>query len=1401
MQVVRVQTAVPDRISDPVINLTDVWSHTDFYWGAPHPIRNEHSMIPSRPFRRNGAFVALCLFLAACSSTKDAVTGPRDRPDIAFSAPSINVAAAANGGTVVASSSHPSGVFPTSGAINGDRLGLNWGNGGGWNDGTADQWPDWMEVTFAGTQTIGEVDVFTGQSNYAAPVTPTLSLTTTQGLIDFRIETWNGSAWVVVPNGTISGSNRVWTQLTFAPITTTKIRLWITNAASSWSRVTEIEAWTVAGSTVPGAFGKTAPAAAATPSPTGVSLSWAASTDATSYEYCIDTTNNALCDASWVSTTALSATLGTLTPGTSYFWQVRARNATGTTDADGGLWWSFTPTSGTAGVNVAAAARGATVIASSSHPSGLFPTSGAINGDRLGLNWGSGGGWNDGTSDQWPDWMEVTFAGSQTIGEVDVFTGQNNYAAPVTPTLSLTTTQGLIDFRIETWNGSAWVVVPNGTITGSNKVWTQLTFAPITTTKIRLWITNSASSWSRVTEIEAWTVSGGSTPAPGAFVKIAPTAAATPSPTGVSLSWAASSDATSYEYCIDTINNALCDASWVSTTSLSASLGTLAAGTSYFWQVRARNATGTTDANAATWWSFTATSVATRANVAAAANGGSVVASSSHPSGSFPATGAINGDRLGLNWGNGGGWNDGTSNQWPDWMEVTFAGSQTIGEVDVFTGQTNYAAPVTPTLSLTTTQGLIDFQIEAWNGSAWVIVPNGAITGSNKVWTQITFAPVTTTKIRLWITNAASSWSRVTELEAWTVATGTVPTALVKTAPVSGSSTASSSATLAWSGGSGATSFEYCVDTTNNNTCDTSWVSTTALSATVNTLVQNTTYYWQARARNATGVTDADGGTWSSFTTVGLNIAVSNVYVTQATQRPDGTVSLVANRNALLRVFVTANGANSLRPDVRVRIYDGTTLLQTVVIPAPETSVRTATSEGVLTSTWNTIIPAANVRPSLRVLADVDPSLLIPEADRTDNIFPRSGTSALVSVMTVPTFTVRFVPITVADVTGVVSEANKESFLTSTRLYLPINTIVSDVRAPFTSSAPALQSNNANSAWGTVLSELNALRVTDGALSTQHYYGVVKTSYNSGVAGIGYVPGRSALGWDYLPSGNEVAAHEWGHNFSRPHTPCGVSGDANYPYTGGVIGMYGWNATTNALVAPTATDFMGYCGNVWTSDWTWSKVMTYRQASNMQAMAFAEAHAPAEGLLVWGRVVDGRVMLEPSFRVTAMITPQPTMASHHVQLMDATGATLLDAPINAELVDHTDAQEERQFAVVLPWSESLEQSLARVRVSDVRQPLASAERVTVGVSAPSAGSAAVGRMQASLPEPQSQVTIVDGARARVRWDTRAYPLAMVRDAATGEVMGFVRRADQMVTTNGRRIDVVYSDGVRSVVRR
>ena len=98
----------------------------------------------------------------------------------------------------------------------------------------------------------------------------------------------------------------------------------------------------------PGAFNKTTPLDGAVNRPlNALTLSWSSSVAALGYEYCYDTTNDNACVA-WTSAGLnTSATIGGLSPLMPYYWQVRAQNLSGTTDANAGAWWRFTTGNGT----------------------------------------------------------------------------------------------------------------------------------------------------------------------------------------------------------------------------------------------------------------------------------------------------------------------------------------------------------------------------------------------------------------------------------------------------------------------------------------------------------------------------------------------------------------------------------------------------------------------------------------------------------------------------------------------------------------------------------------------------------------------------------------------------------------------------------------------------------------------------------------------------------------------------------------------------------------------------------------------------------------------------------------------------------------------------------------------
>jgi hypothetical protein len=98
------------------------------------------------------------------------------------------------------------------------------------------------------------------------------------------------------------------------------------------------------------------------------------------------------------------------------------------------------------------------------------------------------------------------------------------------------------------------------------------------------------------------------------------------------------------------------------------------------------------------------------------------------------------------------------------------------------------------------------------------------------------------------------------------------PGAFSRTAPGDGATGQSMNPTLSWSASSGAASYEYCIDTTNDSACS-GWTSTgTTTSVGLTGLSPATLHYWHVRAIDGLGVTYADGSAaafWS-FTTAAL---------------------------------------------------------------------------------------------------------------------------------------------------------------------------------------------------------------------------------------------------------------------------------------------------------------------------------------------------------------------------------------------------------------------------------------------------------------------------------------------------------------------------------------------------
>jgi hypothetical protein len=474
--------------------------------------------------------------------------------------------------------------------------------------------------------------------------------------------------------------------------------------------------------------------------------------------------------------------------------------------------------------NVALSSEGAVATASSSFGSG-FPVAAVNNNERRGANWGSGGGWADGTIDSYPDWVQIAFNGRKSIDRVAVYTLQDNYTSPVEPGNTLTFSQyGVTDFVVEGWTGSSWTTL--GTVSGNNLVKRTVTFAPFVTDRIRVQVTNARAAVARITEIEAWgvpaergtnvalasngaTATASSSYGPGFPVRAVidneragrnwtagggwadATIDAYPDWAQVSFSGMKSIDRVvvytlqdnytapvepddtmtfSAYGIVDFTVQGWDGSSWVV-------LGTVSGNDRVKRTVTF--AAFTTDrirvvvANARTYLSRITEIEAWGVPIASPMDSlgkfplFQVTASSTFGSG-FPVRAMTDGDRRGVNWGAGGGWADATVDNYPDYVTFTFGNFYYVDRVVLYTVQDDYANPVEPGDDLTFHDyGVTDFSIERYNVGFGFWHEVARVTGNNRVKRVVELPSISSRDLRIVINNARGGLSRITEIEVY----------------------------------------------------------------------------------------------------------------------------------------------------------------------------------------------------------------------------------------------------------------------------------------------------------------------------------------------------------------------------------------------------------------------------------------------------------------------------------------------------------------------------------------------------------------------------------------------------------------------------------------------------------
>ncbi|HEY4219580.1 MAG TPA: Ig-like domain-containing protein [Gemmatimonadaceae bacterium] len=606
------------------------------------------------------------------------------------------------------------------------------------------------------------------------------------------------------------------------------------------------------------------------------------------------------------------------------------------------------------------------------------------------------------------------------------------------------------------------------------------------------------------------------------------------------------------------------------------------------------------------------------------------------------------------------------------------------------------------------------------------------------------------------------------------------------------------------------------------------WSTSDATKATVtNGLVTG------VAAGTATITVTSEGITGTAAVTVTAvpdrDFAITGVNFTQGVQDSTGSIPIVLGGNAMVaNIMLSGAPASTTSMQVVLRLYNSggalvrtdTAVTQSALGAAPDYA---APSVQVL-------VPASAIQSGLRWQVVRDPRGVVPDNDASNDVFPRTGTTAL-STVAVPALNVRFVPIVIAansNSTPPLTSGQLTAYLRATRSLHPLGAINAHVGEAFTTSAnfgTAPRGGDA-SFWTKLISELDVARIADPTESTSNWYGVVAPpdSFNYAIyGGFSYIPTSGSdvgpdtrtsasveINWFSEPSqARDDVAHELAHTFGRSHAPCGPAGaplDASYPVPGGLLDyvgfdVYSWanGLATSAVAIPTTTgDVMGYCFPDWESVYTYKAVMAFRQpvvlASRVPPAA-AVTSGRTRVLLIRGTIELGKsITVSPVFAMDARAALPSRDGEYRVDGLDAAGRTLFSYSLTPAVIDH--APNTRHFALAVPVSADVESQVDRVRVvgpegeADAPRAVAS-QRFGASVN----GSAGAART-ASVPARVSVARVAGGQLVSASCVDAGARGVIAIDASTGTVVGVSDDASvRVMMASGRQLTMLCSDGV------
>ena len=434
-------------------------------------------------------------------------------------------------------------------------------------------------------------------------------------------------------------------------------------------------------------------------------------------------------------------------------------------------------------------------------------------------------------------------------------------------------------------------------------------------------------------------------------------------------------------------------------------------------------------------------------------------------------------------------------------------------------------------------------------------------------------------------------------------------------------------------------------------------------------------------------------------------VSMPMVYLTQSVQNPSGSVRLVANRDALLRAFVTSEHPGGFFEPEVLAVFTGPEgdEVHRVAMIRHANQFPTEADEGDLELSYNAVIPGEIIVPGVKMVVEVDPEGTVPFTAGSETRFPSQG-SAPLNVVVAPPMQLTLVPvITSAEpdtsvlrwVRGISADSPQLELL---KHAFPFAEFSVSAREPYYTS---LNLTNTSGQW-LLFIELEAVRAADGG--TGYYYGV--SSNFGSVGGRGQLPGWVSFG----VNSRTTLAHEIGHNLSLMHAPCGgpAGVDPDFPYPDGSIGVWGYDFRTGSMMPPDRSkDIMTYCRTLpWLSDYFFQQVIDHRaglaadstnagSAAGVANTGLAASNPPSDMLVVGGGMADGELWIEPVFSIRAAAKLPRTPGPYRIRGTGSDGRPLF----SLDFTPTDDGHGGRHFFFTVPIEAGWENALASITLT------------------------------------------------------------------------------------------------------